>query len=351
MSPILPVDCTYTVYRGVAAFAALRPEWNPLLARSAFNSIFLTWEWQRAWWDCLGTGDLVVVAFRAASGELVGIAPLFSVQTEAGWELQWVGCADVADYLDVIIAAGFEAEVYAALLRYLIGPEAPMWGSVQLCNLHESSLGYRLLPELAAASGLAAAATMADVAPYLALPPTFDEYLESLDKKQRHELRRKLGKIDREAANWRCFTVREQENLTGWVDHFIHLHRLASAGKNEFMTDQMSAFFHRLASDLAEAGWLQLAFIEIEGQLAATLLNFDYDGRIWVYNSGFDPQAFPSLSPGIVLNARLIEQAIQSGHGIYDFLRGDEVYKYRLGAIDARVMKVELSRLDAAGPA
>ncbi len=345
MPPSSPAGCTYTVHRGAGAFALLRPEWNLLLARSAFNSIFLTWEWQAAWWDCLGTGELTIVAFRAASGDLVGIAPLFCAQTEAGAQLQLVGCADVADYLDIIIATGFEVEVYTSFLRFLIGPEAPAWHSVQLCNLHESSFSYRMLPELAAAVGLAATVREVEVAPYLALPPTFDAYLESLDKKQRHELRRKLGKIERETSSWRCFTVREQEGLVGWVQRFIDLHRLASAGKNEFMTGQMSAFFQRLASDMAAAGWLQLAFIEIEGQLAATLFNFDYDGRIWVYNSGFDPQAFPALSPGIVLNAWLIEQAIQSGHHVYDFLRGDEVYKYRFGAVDARVMRVELSHL------
>lgn len=340
-----PASCAYTVHSGANAFAVLRPEWNSLLARSAFNSIFLTWEWQTAWWDCLGTGEVIIVAFRAMSGDLVGIAPLFCVQTEAGPQLQLVGCADVADYLDIIIAAGFEVEVYTAFLRFLTGPEAPAWHSVHLCNLHESSLSHRLLPESAGAVGLLAAVAAVDVAPYLVLPATFDAYLESLDKKQRHELRRKLGKIERETSSWRCFTAPEQEDRVEWVNRFIDLHRLASAGKSEFMTDQMSAFFQRLGRDLAAAGWLQLAFIEIEGQLAATLFNFDYDGRIWVYNSGFDPQAFPALSPGIVLNARLIEHAILSGHRVYDFLRGDEVYKYRFGAVDARVMRVDLSRL------
>lgn len=342
MSQILPAS--YTVHHDPSAFTALRQEWNPLLARSSFNSVFLTWEWQTAWWECLGTGELTIVAFYNPEDELIGIAPLFSTQADGSCQVQFVGCSEVADYLDIIIAAGSEPEVYAGFLHFLTGSAAPAWDSVRLCNLHESSLSHRLLPELARAAGLQAAVEEDEVAPYLALPATFDAYLEGLDKKQRHELRRKLGKIDREVPDWRWFQVRDQADLATWVDQFIELHRLASANKNEFMSGQMPAFFHRLARAMAEVGWLQLAFIEIDGQLAAALFNFDYAGRIWVYNSGFNPQIYATLSPGIVLNTHLIEHAIQSGRHVYDFLRGDEIYKYRFGAVDARVMRVELSR-------
>lgn len=342
MPQLLPAG--YTVHHGSSAFAALRQEWNLLLARSSFNSVFLTWEWQTAWWECLGTGELTIVAFHNADNKLIGIAPLFSTQTGGSCQLQLVGCSEVADYLDIIIAAGSEPEVYSGFLRFLTGSAAPAWDSVRLCNLHESSLSHRLLPELARSAGLQAKVEEDEVAPYLPLPATFDAYLEGLDKKQRHELRRKLSKIDREVSNWRWFQVRDQADMLAWVDRFIELHRLASANKNEFMSGQMPAFFHRLARAMAEEGWLQLAFIEIDGQLAAALFNFDYAGRIWVYNSGFNPQIYTTLSPGIVLNAHLIAHAIESGHRVYDFLRGDEIYKYRFGAVDASVMSVELSR-------
>ena len=87
-----------------------------------------------------------------------------------------------------------------------------------------------------------------------------------------------------------------------------------------------------------------MAFIEINGELASTYFDFDFDDRIWVYNSGIDPDVYGSLSPGIVLNSLLIEHAIQSGHRVFDFLQGSEIYKYRLGAVDARVMRVTLRR-------
>ena len=337
---------SYTVYTQRSGFDALRPEWNALLQRSRFNSVFLAWEWQTTWWDCLGTDELFLVAFRDPADELIGIAPLFCRrnENEEGCHLHVVGCAEVADYLDLIIAAGREQEVYSAFLDFLTGPDAPDWKRLLLCNLYETSDTYRLFPILARDAGLNVGVKQEDVAPYIVLPDSFDAYLAGLNKKQRHEIRRKRKKLAREVESWRWFQVRGGDDLDVWVDEFLRLHRLASAEKEAFMTEEMAVFFHRIAHTAADQGWLALAFIEVNGQLAATVFNFDYDDRIWVYNSGYDPTAYKHLSPGIVLNSYLIEDAIETGHKIFDFLQGDEIYKYRFGAVDAKVMEVEVTR-------
>jgi CelD/BcsL family acetyltransferase involved in cellulose biosynthesis len=63
-----------------------------------------------------------------------------------------------------------------------------------------------------------------------------------------------------------------------------------------------------------------------------------------VYNSGYDPSQFSHLSPGIVVTARCIEHAISLGRSEFDFLRGDEVYKYRFGAQDTEVRRLLIAR-------
>ncbi len=92
-----------------------------------------------------------------------------------------------------------------------------------------------------------------------------------------------------------------------------------------------------------KAGWLQLAFLEINGEKAAAYLNFDYQDHIWVYNSGIDIR-FRELSLGWVLLGFLIQWAIEHGRQSYDFMRGDEEYKYRFGAKDRRVMRLQVRR-------
>jgi CelD/BcsL family acetyltransferase involved in cellulose biosynthesis len=92
-----------------------------------------------------------------------------------------------------------------------------------------------------------------------------------------------------------------------------------------------------------ENGWLQLAFLEVDGQKAAGYLNFDYLNRIWVYNSGLD-RRFMDLSAGWVLLGYLLRWANENKRSEFDFMRGDEAYKYRFGGVDGFVVRAKVMR-------
>nr|NIO67997.1 GNAT family N-acetyltransferase [Anaerolineae bacterium] len=182
-----------------------------------------------------------------------------------------------------------------------------------------------------------------DVCPVIDLPATWDAYLASLDKKQRHEIRRKMRRIEREAdVHW--YIVDQGRDLAEEIEAFIELHQKSSADKDDFMDEQMKDFFRAVAHVLQAPGWLQLAFIEVDGRKAASMLNFDYEDAILVYNSGYDPQHRAHLSPGIVLLAYCIQHAIALERAKFDFLRGDEPYKYRFGARETKVYRLIIVR-------
>jgi CelD/BcsL family acetyltransferase involved in cellulose biosynthesis len=330
------------VYRGKEGLDALRPAWNGLLHRSAFDTIFLTWEWQATWWNLLGRGDLWLLAWQDTDGALLGLAPLFLTDDSGRRTFSLVGCREVSDYLDLIITRGHEAAVYDSFLTWLAGPGAPAWDVLDLCNLPETSLTYRQLVEMARARGYQAEATVEDVCPIIPLPSSWDDYLASLDKHQRHEIRRKLRRIEQEATP-RWYIVEPSHDLQAEMDAFIALHQRSRREKGEFMDEPMQRFFRSMARVMQEAGWLFLSFMEVNGVKAASMLCFDYNDAILVYNSGYDPESYSSLSPGIVLLARCIEYAIQQGRRAFDFLQGNESYKYRFGARDFRVMRAVIS--------
>ena len=345
----------WTLYRDDSGFDALRDEWNDLLGRSRFDTIFLTYEWQSTWWRHLGQsrGPLYLLAGRNA-GRLVAILPLY-VQEEGGPALQVVGCIEVSDYLDLIIEEGYEEEVFRGFLAWLDGPDAPVWDYVDLCNQPAASLSHTVLPELAGAAGFVAEVVQEDVSPILTLPKledhedpsaenAWDAYLATLDKKERHEIRRKLRRIEREAPDAALRFVEAGSDLSAAVDAFIALHRNSRSDKHAFMTEEMQAYFRAIAGVLAERGWLQLSFLEVEGQPVATYFCFDYRDEILVYNSGYDPAGMPQLSPGWVLLARLIQHAIALGRRRFDFLQGDEDYKYRFGGVDTPVFRTIIQR-------
>lgn len=327
-----------------AGFWALKPEWNDLLHRSCYDTLFLTWEWQSTWWRHLGEGNLVLLGFRAEEdGRLVGIAPLYFTRNDDGrMVVHEVGCRDVSDYLDLIIERGQEDAVYNALLDYL-EQDAPAWDLADLCNIPQESSTFVRLRELAEARGYQTLVEIEDVCPIIELPSTWEEYLMMINKKQRHEIRRKLRKAEAE-VNTRFFIVGAEHDLQAEMESFIDLHQKSTPDKDEFMDSQMQGFFFDVAQVLQEQGWLQLACVEMDGTEAAMLLNFDYGGDILVYNSGYDPAQFRYLSPGIIVTARSIEMAIELGRVKFDFLRGDEVYKYRFGAQDTEIRRLLIGK-------
>jgi CelD/BcsL family acetyltransferase involved in cellulose biosynthesis len=331
-------------YTDLSGFDALAEEWNDLLKRSAFDTLFLTWEWQRTWWEHLGEGDLFLITMRDDQGHLAGIAPLYRTVSASGErKLNIVGCVDVSDYLDIIVAQGYEKEVYGALLDYLDSAEMAGWDAAELCNVPEISPAHQALAEMAVKHGHEFRTVVEDVCPVIDLPATWDEYLASLDKKQRHEIRRKMRRIEREAdVHW--YIVDQDRDLAEEIEAFIELHQKSSADKGDFMDEQMKGFFRAVADVLQPPGWLQLAFIEVDGPKAAAMLNFDYENTILVYNSGYDPQRHGHLSTGIVLLAYCIQHAIELGRARFDFLRGDEPYKYRFGAKDTKVYRLVIVR-------
>ena len=334
-----------TLYRDSEGFASLRAEWNGLLRRSPFDTIFLTWEWQSTWWQQLGMsrGPLFLLAARQDE-RLVGIIPLYRTGTPGNYTLQVVGCVEVSDYLDLLVESGQEDAVYGAFLNWLAGPDAPAWDCLELCNQPAASKAHSHVPVLAKQYGWSVEVAHEDVCPVVDLPDNWDAYLETLDKKQRHEIRRKLRRVEREAPDAEVRFVDGGDDLDAQVDLFIDLHRRSAMAKNEFMVPQMQAFFHAIARSAAESGWLQLSFMEIAGRPVAAYFCFDYQNQVLVYSSGYDPQLDPQLSFGWVLLSHVIQHAIGQGRARLDFLQGNEDYKYRFGGTDTLVYRTLIRR-------
>lgn len=331
-----------------SAFDALADGWTALLRRSSTDVPFLTPAYQQAWWRHLGGGDLCLVTVRDG-GELVGLIPLFRSHPPDGPTLQWVGCVEVSDYLDAVIAAGRESEVWEAALEALTGPSVPPWARMDLCSVPDASPTLRVLPALARERGWAVETEVQEVCPVVSLPPTWEEYLASLDRKDRHELRRKLRRAEAlDGLRW--YIVGPEHDLAAEIEDFLALMARSTRAKAEFLTPPMRAFFRELMGAAFAGGWLQLAFLEWGGRKLAAYLNFVYNNRILVYNSGLDWKADPGLGAGIVLSAFLIRHAIAEGREAYDFLRGSEDYKYRLGGKDVPVYRVLVVRREHHGP-
>lgn len=328
------------LFIGDSVFSELAGEWDTVAIKGVTNTPFQRLAYQRAWWTHLKPPDavLVTVATRDNSGELQGIGCFFNDKQT----LHFNGCIEESDYLDIIAPDERIEEVWRATLDCLQSPETPAWTALDLCNIPAASPTRRVLSALSAGRGYSVEEEVLEVCPIIALPDSFEAYLESLDSKQRRELSRKLRRA--EAAEITMNIVGPEADISAEVDTFLDLLQKSTFEKRDWLNENRRALFNDVAGATQADGTLQLLYLAIEGRRAATLFNFDYNNRIWVYNSGLDPTASPSLSPGVVLTALAIEHAIRLGRAEFDFLRGDEEYKYRFGATDTHIYRLRITR-------
>jgi len=161
------------------------------------------------------------------------------------------------------------------------------------------------------------------LAAVLDLPASYDEYLAGLDGKERHELRRKQRRFAAVHGAGRLV-----EAGTAGLGVFAALHRSARGPKGGFLTEEMEAFFRDLLG--LEGARLDLLVPE-GGEPVAAAFGFG-DGRAYyLYNSAYDPGA-AATSPGVMLVDLLVRRCLAEGLARLDLLKGDEAYKFRLGA-------------------
>ena len=316
------------------SFESITQEWETLLPLCVTDTIFVTPLWQKLWWDRFAEGSRLTLTSVRDGDELIGIAPL----AECDGVVSFLGDTDLFDYHDMLVRRGHEEAFYDAIWDFLKGLE---WHTLDLRSLPEDSPSLAHLPRLAEHLGLTLEVQSEDMAPVATLPSTWDDYLAGLRKKDRHELRRKLRRLEN-ADSPRQYTC-ESASVDSCMGDFFRLLRVSRHDKDEFMTPEREAFFRDIARALSDKGQFRLYFLEVEGVRVASCMCFDYSDTFLLYNSGYDPE-YSALSVGLLNKALCVKDAIEMKRSSFDFLRGNERYKYDLGGKDKAVYRAVIRR-------
>jgi CelD/BcsL family acetyltransferase involved in cellulose biosynthesis len=364
-----------------------RETWDRMAARNPWATPFSGWAFQRAWWDAYGASahdqTLIVtaatgVAGGAEAGDPVAIIPLMhrhevepddaatasTLRHGGGVNLTKVpptakaiffGASYHADYATILGAPADMPSVASALVDHLAAADAAdpdhpePWDVIDLRRLRCGDPGAEALAVAFGRREMSDGWTLnlerEDVCPVVDFAGAFDfdGYLGSLDKKARHEIRRKV----RRAETAGDVVLAPSSDPLADLEVFIDLHQRRWGADGLFPPtpggEASRVFIRRLFQENGPDGAVRLSFLTVNGLRIAAGIHLETDDTWMFYNAGIDPDA-RDLSPGVVLAARYVQAALEAGRRRFDFLRGNEPYKYEWGARDEPIQRLLVRR-------
>lgn len=299
-----------SVLDSVDSLKAAEPEWEALCHRSPATTPFQHPAWVLPWWNHFGSGRLHVIALRDC-GRLAALFPLFLHQWNGRRQLTIPGTG-ISDYLDLIAEPGMEDQAAEAVLACLSGSRRE-WDVADWQDLPPGSALLRLPGVHMSAS-----------APCVAAP---------LPAAESGSFLRRLKQLGK-AGPVRLSTLREDpegEVLEQW----IALHERCWQERGEpgmLRPPELGAFHREAAGRMALAGALRLYVLHVAGRAAAICYALRHRRSMYYYLGGFDPE-LKRFSPGRLAIEFAMREAAAEGAVRFDFLRGEEEWKFRLGGV------------------
>ena len=388
------------VARPVPFSAIPRDAWDRLLAATPAATPFSRWTVHRAWWDAYGSTahEQYLVCTGAGSDSPAEAAPADIRDTSATSDIRailplmhrhavepddaisatvlrrtgpsgrlvppdakviYMAASYHIDYAtmlcqpaDLAVAAAAVVESFASGATSSDPDHGDQpWDAIDLRRLRHADPARPALEEAFRAQlgrhGWDLCQEVEDVCPVASLQGAdWEGYLASLDKKARHEIRRKMRRA--EAAGEVTFS--QSQPTPEAVAAFIELHQ-ARWGRDGLFPDTAGGhrsrrFLERLAELEADEGdgrQLQLGQVTVGERVIFATVGFDDGTTCYFYNAGMDPDA-RALSPGVTGTAAYLRDRLQAGRQCFDFLRGDEPYKYEWGAVDQPIHRLLITR-------
>lgn len=314
----------------------LRRDWNKILAKSRDNNIYLTWEYTSTFWKHFGKGKKLRILCLADKTGIIAIAPLRqSRYSYAGLlsynviePLAYRGLnPEGADYTGLLIAER-EIECLKKFFNYLVKDNS--WDFVYLLDFSEISTLMSSLPKMPQKIQQKLAIEKGALCPYTPLPNSIDEFFKQLSPKFRKNLRRSMKKLQDNFGKVELKKYDEIGSVEESMSIFFKLHQKRCNSKQlpgVFATPEVCNFYVEVAKLFAEKGWLALYFLTLNDEPIAAQYSFKYANKLYYALGGFDPQ-YSDYSIGNLLCLKMLQKSIEENLTEFDFLKGDEKYKF-----------------------
>jgi CelD/BcsL family acetyltransferase involved in cellulose biosynthesis len=182
------------------------------------------------------------------------------------------------------------------------------------------------------------------ICPFIDLPDDWDAYLATrLSSNSRQKLRRLLRTLERSAT----LRITHASSATIERDIKILLHfwkRTWQERKGDRLASILRLNSAMLLRNFADGNVFIPVLWDDRRPLGVLAFFVDQRKKSLLFSIAGRDTDYQDISPGLLLHAYSIRLAISKGCRIYDFLRGNEPYKYSFGARDHRLHSFAIAR-------
>lgn len=321
----------FTVVRRLEDLKKYESKWAGLQKNESFTP-FLSYEWIVEWLKFFKKGRKPFILLDEENDELVSLMPLIGSMLR----YRFIGYNN-SDYID-IIDQKWRFEQIMSLARGAIPGDA----IIDLEHIPEDSYFLKYIKENFKDD---TAVIPQESCPYMELAPDWEQCKSGLNKRFRKNLEYSIRRLERD-FRFDVMKPRSEVDVEVFMKHLIKFHQERWHKKmmpGAFYSERIRQFHVSVAKKLFKKGFLILNAININEKIAAVIYGFKTDRCYYYYLSGFD-QNYAKFSLGNVLVGLTVKEAIENGAKIFDFLRGNESYKYLWTDKEKRVYRVIISR-------
>jgi len=320
-----------------AKFLQLKNEWTALYSSSKSQSPFLTWEWMYQWWvsysqEISSFHKLCIITTRDQQNRLQSIWPFFIIETDSFLGklkiLKFIGTNfESSDYLDIIVDKKMTEDHFGAVLQSNIFIKViETIDKIILNNVLESSVVYQNKSYFSYLKWQRKNA----ICPYLVLPEDKDQLLNLLSKNMKSSLRRTYNKLTKN-PDIHIKTITDKGDINKAVENLFKLHgdRFNDQEKEtKFVFSRRGSFHQEISKTFLEKNWLRFYEVQFRDEIIGSLYCYLFGSTLMYLQAGFNPN-FGQFALGNQLILHAITDAINLNCTEFDFMRGDEAYKYK----------------------
>jgi tetratricopeptide (TPR) repeat protein len=332
-------------------FKKIRENWDSVYAADPHAQFFLSWVWLSGWLQMVAEPWFILAAKPDTSdSSYIAFFPLIITleqQSGGGFDTQlYMAGNRMADYTGLICLPGYEEEeLITAFAAYI--QQQLVWSSFNVPGVLKADGRMSLLLRSFSTDSFDISQIRIQnqsedtdnyIAPYISLVDDWDQYLQSnVSSNTRQKIRRFLRKI--ESSDEFRITHVDADNLESHIEILLNLWESRWREKND--CDTIMNYFRGILRHCFNNNCLYFPVLWQGDRPLGAIANFvDARQKSMLFIVSGRDRTFNNPPPGLILHADAIRYAIQNGFKVYDFLKGNEEYKYSFGAKERSILHI-----------